>query len=88
MPRGGKRIGAGRRKKSDPTVPIRVPESKKELIKQWLNEKQQENECPWISTKTLNQSIAILEKALTLKANAGGRIKTKIRDAIKLIQDR
>jgi DNA polymerase V len=37
--RGGKRRGAGRKKSSDPTVAIRVPESTIEHIKTWVSQR-------------------------------------------------
>ncbi len=87
MPRGGKRIGAGRKRKSDPTVPIRVPLSKKEIIKQWLNASERTIALSQRNTNRLNKSLSILEKALKLKANAGGKIKNEIRLAIDLIKE-
>jgi|APSaa5957512622_1039677.scaffolds.fasta_scaffold87811_2 hypothetical protein len=88
MGRGGKREGAGRRKSNDPSVTIRVPSSKKPLIKQWLEtggfEKQ--SAIHHITEKRTVDILAILQNALSLKANAGGKIKKEIRLAIELIQ--
>ncbi len=87
MPRGGKRTGAGRKKKSDPTVPVRIPISKIELVKKWLKtENQADIPASEIQTK-LHESLVILDNSLKLKANAGGRIKNEIRLAIKLIKE-
>jgi len=38
------------------------------------------------SAADLEQVIAILEQALTLKANAGGAIKAQVRKALELLQ--
>lgn len=88
MARGGKRKGAGRHKSADPTVTIRVPGSKKETIRQWLKSGEFENICPSHSQIKTNKEevLAILHHALTLKANAGGKIKQEIRAAIGLMQ--
>lgn len=32
-------------------------------------------------------AIALLEESLTLKANAGGKIKTKVREALKILAE-
>lgn len=87
MPRGGKRIGAGRKKKSDPTVPVRIPISKIAWVKRWLDTKSQTDEPVSDPHLKLNESLVILEKSLKLKANAGGKIKNEIRLAIKLIKE-
>lgn len=39
-----------------------------------------------ISGESLSQAIQILNEALSLKANAGGKIKDRIREAIALLQ--
>lgn len=83
MARGGKRSGAGRKRNPDPTVPIRVPLSQKECIKEWLS-----NGHPSGSQsdqKVLGKASQILGKALKLKANAGGKIKQEIRLVIELL---
>jgi|APSaa5957512622_1039677.scaffolds.fasta_scaffold88510_1 hypothetical protein len=88
MARGGKRKGAGRRKSADPSVTIRVPNSQKEFIKEWLETgsfekvKSFNHDAEWAKEDILT----ILQKALSLKANAGGKIKTEIRLAIELMQ--
>lgn len=89
MARGGKRIGAGRKKTDDPTVVMRVPMSKRELIKQWLSDESVNigREKTNRKRSSINDAIKILEKALSLKANAGGKIKTEIRTAMVLLQD-
>jgi hypothetical protein len=88
MARGGKRSGAGRRKNSDPTVTIRVPISQKEIIKQWLKTKNNERgESSYsLGENSTKKILTILQHALTLKANAGGKIKQEIRLAIGLMQ--
>ena len=35
----------------------------------------------------LEQIVSILQEALTLKANAGGKIKDRIREALKLLEE-
>jgi hypothetical protein len=87
MPRGGKRKGAGRKRNSEPSVPIRVPLSKKEEVKRWLNSNAKSENSLKVRKINLSKSLEILEKALTLKANAGGKIKSEIRHAIQLIKE-
>jgi hypothetical protein len=89
MPRGGKRKGAGRKKTADPTVVMRIPESKKELIIQWLKDSNgtiPKQPSPDKRYK-INEALEVLQKALSLKANAGGKIKTEIRTAMSLLQN-
>ncbi len=88
MGRGGKREGAGRKKGTDPSVTIRVPSSKKEIIKQWLGTGRFEKRSSLNHNeeKTKQDILAILQNALSLKANAGGKIKKEIRLAIELMQ--
>ncbi|MBT4290772.1 MAG: hypothetical protein HOD92_25880 [Deltaproteobacteria bacterium] len=88
MARGGKREGSGRRKSTDPSVTIRVPNSKKELIKEWLEMGNFEavKSFNHVAKWAKEDILTILQNALSLKANAGGKIKTEIRLAIKLIQ--
>lgn len=89
MSRGGKRAGAGRKKSADPSVTIRIPLSKKTVIKQWLEtgrfEEQGVSHHPTETRK--KEILAILHNALLLKANAGGKIKKEIRLAIELIKN-
>ena len=89
MARGGKRIGAGRKKATNPTIVMRVPVSKRDLIKQWLSEDSVNLEVEKTKKKrsSINEALKILEKALSLKANAGGRIKAEIRDAMAILQN-
>ena len=88
MARGGKRNGAGRKKKATPSVTIRVPVSKKEMIKEWIETGDLlESQSREISDRT-TKAISILERALGLKANAGGRIKTEIRQVITILQEK
>ena len=88
MARGGKREGAGRRKSADPSVTIRVPNSKKEIIKQWVEMGRFEKIKVFDREveKTREDILVILHNALSLKANAGGKIKKEIRLAIELIR--
>lgn len=39
------------------------------------------------NTKNQEEAIAILKEALTYKANAGGKIKTAIKQAIQLLEE-
>jgi len=82
MAKGGKRIGAGRKRSTDPTITMRVPRSKKEQITRWiqngLTAKLQDSE----TQQQISEALALLNDALSLKANAGGRIKIQIREAI------
>ncbi len=86
MSRGGKREGAGRKKSADPTVTIRVPQSKVILVKEWVKGK---HSVPYQSDESMSKiadSISLLNHALKLKANAGGKIKTEIRKVINILQ--
>ncbi len=87
MARGGKREGAGRRKSADPSVTIRVPNSKKEIIKQWLETGSFEKAKLFgrETEKVTEEILTILQNALSLKANAGGKIKKEIKLAIELM---
>ena len=87
MARGGRRNGAGRRKSTDPSVTIRVPNSKKEVIKQWLEmgRFEQVKSFDHEAEKVTGEILTILQNALSLKANAGGKIKKEIRLAIELM---
>ncbi len=87
MSRGGKRIGAGRKKSSDPTITIRVPISMEQAIKEWIKTGIHLIPRNQDTKEKLADSIGLLENALHLKANAGGRIKTEIRQAIKSLQE-
>ena len=86
MSRGGKRVGAGRKRGSEPTVTIRVPLSQKEKIKQGLKPDSQ-TEKNRIVSNHLTLSKEILSDALNLKANAGGKIKQEIRKALVLLNE-
>ncbi|MBT4287316.1 MAG: hypothetical protein HOD92_08235 [Deltaproteobacteria bacterium] len=86
MSRGGKRKGAGRKRSPDPTIIIRVPKSKVILIKEWLK-----MESPFVRQSDkpegkITDCEILLNQALKLKANAGGKIKTEIRKALELLQ--
>jgi len=86
MSRGGKRRGAGRKRSTDPTVTIRVPQSKVALVKEWIKG---ERSVPCQSDGSVGKiadSISILNHALGLKANAGGKIKTEIRKVLNILQ--
>jgi len=87
MSRGGKRTGAGRKRNPDPTVPIRVPLSKKAHIKAWLADGYRMPKLSQKDQKVLIESAQILKEALKLKANAGGKIKQEIRFVIELLEN-
>jgi hypothetical protein len=82
MAKGGKRIGAGRKRSADPTVTMRVPRSKKERITRWIQNGQPAELQDSKTQQLVSEALALLNDALSLKANAGGRIKTQIREAI------
>ena len=86
MPRGGKRMGSGRKKSQDPTVTIRVPCSKKELIANWIHQNRFPDDQNRPTKATIGNAIEILNEALKLKANAGGKIKTEIRRVITVLE--
>ncbi len=88
MARGGKRKGAGRKKTSDPTIVMRIPESKKGLIKQWLSDDFSvvEQRGKKATSTSISKALDILKNALNLKANAGGKIKAEIRTAMIILQ--
>lgn len=88
MTRGGKRVGSGRRKSADPSVTIRVPNSKKEIIKHWIETGGFESAKPfdYKAEEVTEAVLTILQNALSLKANAGGKIKKEIRMVIELMQ--
>ncbi len=87
MPRGGKRIGAGRKRNPDPTAVIRVPLSQKAHIKAWLTDGHHMPGPSQKDQKILIESTQILKEALKLKANGGGKIKQEIRLVIELLKN-
>ncbi len=87
MSRGGKRAGAGRKKSIDPSVTIRVPTSMKQSVKEWITVKNGFISRDQKVHERVTRSIGLLESALHLKANAGGKIKSEIRKAIALLQE-
>lgn len=86
MPRGGKRIGAGRKKSHDPTITIRVPLSMKETVKYWIKEGYPTDIYNKNNQEKIGVSLSVLKKALTMKANAGGKIKNEIRQVINILE--
>jgi DNA polymerase V len=67
--RGGKRLGAGRKKSSEPTAAIRVPESTIEHIKTWVSQRathsdlhQELDFSPIVATTELYQIPVMLER--------------------------
>jgi hypothetical protein len=86
MNRGGKRKGAGRKRSSDPTIIIRVPKSKVIIIKEWLIKDSPLGCQSDMTPKKITDCEFLLNQALKLKANAGGKIKTEIRKALELLQ--
>jgi len=90
MASGGKREGSGRKKK-DPTTIIRIPNAKKNVIQQWIKqgciETQRKTNKEIKAIKDIKDIREILNNALKLKANAGGKIKTEIKLAIVGLDD-
>ncbi|MBD2482090.1 hypothetical protein [Planktothrix sp. FACHB-1365] len=94
-------IKGGRGKKAPyQTVVIRVPEPLKDIVEQLIEEYRQTGELKPVTsiedkpvtsieqepvTSISQQLKDILEDALTLKANAGGKIKDAIRQALSLL---
>ena len=85
MARGGKRDGAGRKKSVDPSVTIRVPSSMKETIQYWIKKGSLPNPYLKNNQEEISASLLVLQNALTLKANAGGKIKIEIRQVIDIL---
>lgn len=89
MPRGGYREGGGRPSAFQhmPTRTIRVPIVLAEDVLH-LAQKLDRGEISVNGTiSTKDQILAVLTEALSLKPNAGGAIKQKIREAIKLLDN-
>lgn len=89
MPRGGYREGGGRPSlfRHMPTQTIRVPVV---LADDVLHLARKLDRGDISVNGTISKServIALLTEALTLKANAGGAIKEKIREAINLLKE-
>ncbi len=85
MKRGGRRKGAGRKQSADPTVVMRVPKSKVIIIKEWLKTDSPLSHQVDQPTERVSDCRSLLINALSLKANAGGKIKTEIRKALELL---
>lgn len=88
MTRGGYREGGGRPSnfRAGATRTIRVPIG---LSDQVLEVAHKLDRAEYIGFDTITNKeeiLGILKYALTLKANAGGAIKTKIRQAIALLE--
>lgn len=88
MARGGYREGGGRPSSfiHTPTQTVRVPVV---LADQVLELAQKLDKGELIVNDTIpkkDRIVAILEEALTLKANAGGALKEKIREALRVMQ--
>lgn len=89
MPRGGWR-GGGRPLlyQNQPTKTIRVPEAFADELIQFA-QRLDSGESVSLHQRPKNEARAreILNNALTLKANAGGAIKAKIREALILMSE-
>jgi len=87
MPRGG--IHKGTLKptwNAGKTTAVRLPIAKKdEILKLARAIDAIEGEAIVIEKSSFLEAISLLEKALELKANAGGAIKEKIKEALILI---
>ena len=88
-------IKGGRGKKAPyKTVVIRVPEPLADTVNELIEDYRETGEVtlnkPVTSLEkpvtSLGEVINILNFSLTLKANAGGKIKDAIREALKLLQ--
>lgn len=88
MPRGGYREGGGRPSAFQhmPTQTIRVPVVLADEVLQ-LAQKLDTGQISVNGTiSKKDQIVEILTEALSLKANAGGAIKQKVREAITLLK--
>ncbi len=88
MARGGYREGGGRPSSfiHKPTQTVRVPVV---LADQVLELTQKLDKGELIVNDTIQKKdriVAILEEALTLEASAGGALKEKIREALRVMQ--
>lgn len=89
MPRGGYR-GGGRPPlfKQQPTRTIRVPVVFADQLTQIAQRLDSgESITPQIPVKNMARARDLLTQALDLKANAGGAIKAKIREALTLLDE-
>jgi len=90
MPRGGLREGAGLRptwnrgKTQTIRVPIVLADRLLEIARK-LDSSEVSNSVTESDRLDLAGAIALLDEALTLKPNAGGAIKAKIRQALTLL---
>jgi len=77
--------------KSDPQtkavrIPVSLVDEVLEIAHQIDDERVGESESKSTGDRDCDAAIAILTNALTLKANAGGKIKEQIRKALGLLQ--
>lgn len=57
-----------------------------DLLEMWISSPPVVTTTAPSGTADLEQVIAILKQALTMKANAGGAIKSRIREALEVLQ--
>jgi hypothetical protein len=87
MPRGGARAGAGAKGswQSGKTKTIRVPEALADDILELARRLDEGEDFESDTDSNIDEVIEILRDALTLRANAGGAIKARIREALELL---
>ena len=88
MPRGGRHEGTLKPTwNAGKTTAVRLPIAKKDEILRIARAIDAiEGEAIVIEKDSFLEAITVLEDALELKANAGGAIKDKIREALALIK--
>lgn len=72
-----------------PTAAIRVPECFSEQLLELARELDQEHtqHTQYTTSKNLTHAITLLNESLTLKANSGGAIKQKVKEALSLLAE-
>jgi hypothetical protein len=89
--RGGSRLGAGLKptwkhgKTQTVRVPIALADQLLEIARK-LDSSEVSDSDTESNTIDVSAAIALLEEALILKANAGGAIKAKVREALTLLR--
>lgn len=88
MPRGGYREGGGRPSsfRTGATQTIRVPVALADQVLEIAHKLDRGETIGYDTLPNKEEILEILNEALTLKANAGGAIKAKIKEAIALLK--
>lgn len=76
---------------SGPTRTIRVPIVLAEQVTEYarsLDRSESQVLTQNLSLSRVDEAVAILEQALTMRANAGGAIKSQIREALELLREK